>query len=88
MLPLNERSSPVTPATPEAPSRSGLLGHALEGVGAALVNGLRDLRHFAAEHVADPRAERAEEAHRIDAVADDEFAGAILFQREAIDFVA
>ncbi len=53
------------------------LGHARKGVHAAVLNRLRDLGDFAAKNVVEAGPERAQKAHRIDAVADDQFAGAI-----------
>src|SRR6266436_2393495 len=53
--------------------------HAEKCAGAALVNGFRDLGDFASHHVFEAGAKRAEKAHRLDAVADDQFARGKVF---------
>ena len=72
-------------------ARSSLPGRlfrqSCERRGATFVNRLGHLRHLAAQDAGEPGAERAQKAHRIDAVADDEFPGRILLQSQAIDFV-
>ena len=88
MLPLKDLSSPVTPATPEAPCRDAYASSVNRASGATFVNRLGHLRHVATQDVGEPGSERTQRAHRIDAVADDEFPGRILLQSQAIDFVS
>ena len=54
MLPLKDRSSPVTPATPEAPCWAASSVMRVERCGAAFVDRLGDLRHLAAQDVVSP----------------------------------
>ena len=64
-----------------------LVRQSCERRGATFVDRLGHLRRLAAQDVGEPGAERTQKAHRIDAVADDEFPGRILLQSQAIDFV-
>ena len=73
--------------TPRSALPGRLFRQSCERRGAAFVNRLGHLRHLAAQDVGEPSAERAQKAHRIDAVADDEFPFQILLQSQAIDFV-
>src|SRR5436190_15328912 len=66
----------------------GFDDHALVGFEAALVDDACDLGDFAAEESSAGGGEGAEQAHREDGVADDEFAGREVLEVEAVDFVA
>ena len=66
----------------------GFVDHAGIGLLAAFVDDLGDLRDFAAEGAFQSGADAADEAERIDAVADHQFAGGEALEVQAIDFIA
>src|SRR5207248_450286 len=66
----------------------GLGDHALESLLPALVDDLGHLRDLAADDAAPSGGEAAEQAHREDAVADDQVSRAHVLEVKAVDFVA
>ena len=78
----------MTPVMPCPPCCCGFLDHAVVGLEPALVDHLRDLRDLAAGDIPQPRAEAADEAQRIDAVADHQLAGSQPLEIQAVHFVA
>jgi len=57
----------------------GFTFHAEKCAGAAIVNSLRDLRDFSSHHIFEAGTERAEKTHRLNTVADNQFARRIVF---------
>ena len=57
----------------------GFTFHAEKCAGAAVVNGLRDLRDFSSHHIFEAGTKRTEKAHRLNTVSDNQFARRVVF---------